>query len=73
MTAESLTRASRVAPMPKALRWVRRALLVATAAFAAAGPLVSPVHAQSSNDQALIDQVKRLQRELSTLQLYVYR
>jgi tol-pal system protein YbgF len=44
--------------------------LVAIAVLAAA---VSPVYAQSSTDQALIDQVKRLQRELSTLQLYVYR
>lgn len=59
--------------MPKAASWVRRPLLVATAALAAAGLLVSPVNAQSSNDQALIEQVKRLQRELSTLQLYVYR
>jgi tol-pal system protein YbgF len=59
--------------MPKAASWVRRALLVAIAALAAAGSLVSPVYAQSSTDQALIDQVKRLQRELSTLQLYVYR
>ena len=56
--------------MPKAASWVRRALLVAIAVLAAAG---SPVYAQSSTDQALIDQVKRLQRELSTLQLYVYR
>ncbi len=56
--------------MPKAVSWVRRALLVAIAVLAAA---VSPVYAQSSTDQALIDQVKRLQRELSTLQLYVYR
>jgi tol-pal system protein YbgF len=47
--------------------------LVAIAVLAAAGSLVSPVYAQSSTDQALIDQVKRLQRELSTLQLYVYR
>lgn len=59
--------------MPKAVSWVRRALLVAIAVLAAAGSLVSPVYAQSSTDQALIDQVKRLQRELSTLQLYVYR
>lgn len=59
--------------MPKAASWVRRALLVAIAVLAAAGSLVSPVYAQSSTDQALIDQVKRLQRELSTLQLYVYR
>ena len=59
--------------MPKAVSWVRRALLVAIAVLATAGSLVSPVYAQSSTDQALIDQVKRLQRELSTLQLYVYR
>jgi tol-pal system protein YbgF len=59
--------------MSKAAIWLRRALLVATASIAAAGPLVSPVHAQTSNDQALMEQVNRLQRELSTLQLYVYR
>lgn len=59
--------------MPKAAIWLRRALLVATIAIVAAGPLVPPSHAQTSNDQALIEQVNRLQRELSTLQLYVYR
>ncbi|HEX9769342.1 MAG TPA: tol-pal system protein YbgF [Kiloniellales bacterium] len=59
--------------MSKAATWVRRALLVAAAMYAAAGPLASSVHAQSSNDQALMEQVNRLQRELSTLQLYVYR
>ncbi len=59
--------------MSKAPTWLRRALLVATVALAAAGPNVSPVYAQSSNNQALIEQVNRLQRELSTLQLYVYR
>lgn len=53
--------------------WLRRALLVAAAAFALAGQSVSPVFAQTSNSQALADQVSRLQRELSTLQLYVYR
>jgi tol-pal system protein YbgF len=73
MTAESFYRSLRVAQMSKAATWLRRALLVATTAFAVAGPLVSPVSAQNSNDQALIEQVKRLQRELSTLQLYVYR
>ena len=52
---------------------LRRALLVAAAAFAMAGQSVSPVFAQTSNNQALVEQVNRLQRELSTLQLYVYR
>ncbi len=73
MTAESFYRSLRVAQMSKAATWLRRALLVAIAAFATAGPLVTPVYAQSSNNQALIEQVNRLQRELSTLQLYVYR
>ena len=59
--------------MSKAAPWLRRALLAAAAAFALAGQSVSPVFAQNSNTQALIDQVNRLQRELSTLQLYVYR
>ncbi len=59
--------------MSKAVTWLRRALLVATAAFAAAGALGSPVYAQSPNNQALMEQVNRLQRELSTLHLYVYR
>jgi len=59
--------------MFKAGTRLRRALLVATASMAAAGLLVTPAYPQTSNDQALIEQVNRLQRELSTLQLYVYR
>lgn len=59
--------------MSKAAPRLSPALLVAAAAFALAGQLVSPVLAQTSSNQALIDQVNRLQRELSTLQLYVYR
>ncbi len=55
MTSKSVYRPSKVAPMPKAASWVRRPLLVATAALAAAGLLVSSVNAQSSNDQALIE------------------
>ena len=59
--------------MSKAATSFGPALLVAAAAFALAGQPVSPVFAQSSDSQALIEQVNRLQRELSTLQLYVYR
>jgi tol-pal system protein YbgF len=59
--------------MSKAAPWLSPALLVAAAAFALAGQPVSPVLAQTSSNQALVDQVNRLQRELSTLQLYVYR
>ena len=62
--------------MSQAFPRLRRALPVAILALAAAGApgtLVSPAQAQTSNNQALIDQVNRLQRELSTLQLYVYR
>ncbi len=59
--------------MSKAATWLRRAVLAAAASIAAFGPLAPSVHAQTSNDQALMDQVSRLQRELSTLQLYVYR
>jgi tol-pal system protein YbgF len=73
MTASSLSRPTRVDNMSKAAPRLSPALLVAAAAFALAGQLVSPVFAQTSNNQALIDQVNRLQRELSTLQLYVYR
>lgn len=59
--------------MSKTAIWLRRALLAAAASVAVAGPIVAPVSAQTANDQALIEQVNRLQRELSTLQLYVYR
>lgn len=73
MTGESSESRLRVAQMSKAAIWLRRALLVAAASVAAAGLTVAPVSAQTSNDQSLIEQVNRLQRELSTLQLYVYR
>jgi tol-pal system protein YbgF len=56
--------------MPKAVSWVRRALLVAIAVLAAAGSLVSPVYAQSSTDQALIDQVKRLPPDSAISEIY---
>jgi tol-pal system protein YbgF len=59
--------------MSKTAIWLRRALLAAAASVAVAGPIVAPVSAQTANDQALIEQVNRLQRELSTLQQYVYR
>ena len=59
--------------MSKAAPWLSPALLVAATAFALTGQPVSPVLAQTSSNQALVDQVNRLQRELSTLQLYVYR
>ncbi len=59
--------------MSKAATWLRRAVLTAAALIAAFGPLAASVHAQTSNEQALMEQVNRLQRELSTLQLYVYR
>ena len=59
--------------MSKAAPWLSPAVLVAAAAFALASQPVFPVLAQTSSNQALVDQVNRLQRELSTLQLYVYR
>jgi tol-pal system protein YbgF len=48
-------------------------MVAAAASIAAFGPPAPSVHAQTSNDQTLLEQVNRLQRELSTLQLYVYR
>ena len=67
MSARRSARRSNTAP------WLSRALLGAAAAFALVGQPVSPVVGQTSNNQALMEQVNRLQRELSTLQLYVYR
>lgn len=73
MTAQTSYEALRVAQMSKAATWLRRALLVAAASFAAAGSVAPSAHAQNANDQSLLEQVNRLQRELNTLQLYVYR
>lgn len=51
--------------------WLARAALILPLAIAGACLLAAPAQAQSS--EAVMEQVKRLQRELNTLQRYVYR